>query len=156
MCFWDNRLNYSLSRMSQVLDAWLIFRDPPAFREVEQLANVYLESKEFASFNHLLLERVHCPSGEAIRIHCNTLLYWTRSQLLASMEPQLLNPPFMKTHPHSWSCVVLESKTPYPSVLAESWNVHSLTSDEQITGIYSSWHRALYDAIHQEILSAKG
>lgn len=135
--------------MTKVLDNWLVNRDPPTFWEVEELANVYLKSREFQAFSAFSIEPVYQNNHEAIKIAKSTLMIWDRRSTTSNWATSYAKYSGYD-HAKGWNCILIHSDLTDTQKLPKNLDINNLPNNFRLLKCYSSWQRALYDAISRE------
>lgn len=125
----------------------LINRDPPSFDEVRGLAKIYTNSSELLGCKNQDMRAFPSSEWDGFLINNQTGLVWTRE------DPSKY---FQNTEFHenvyfyrAWSCLLIDLKDIYGFFEGNKIDFGVIEPNRLIKA-YSSWHRALYDALLYE------
>lgn len=133
--------------MDQLTSSILINRDPPAFLELRELANTYIGSSELLKVGNLNMGVLRQIEWNSFIINNQTALAWTRK----NPQPYFIRSDFTDNiHLYSgWSCMLLDLEGIAAFLEGTEINLEEMEPYRRVKA-YSSWHRALYDAIEYE------
>lgn len=133
--------------MDRLVKSLLINRDPPNFNEVRGLAKIYSNSSELLRCKNEEMRAFQTSEWEGFLINNRTALLWTRE------DPSKY---FTQTEFHdnayfyrAWSCLLVDLDDVYDRYEGKKIDLETI-EPQRLIKAYSSWHRALYDALRFE------
>ena len=133
--------------MDRLVKSLLINRDPPTFDEVRGLAKIYSNSSELLRCKNEEMRAFQTSEWEGFLINNRTALIWTRED----PSKHFTNNEFHDNayFYRAWSCLLIDLDDIYGRYEGKKIDFESI-EPQRLIKAYSSWHRALYDALRYE------